>query len=195
MAKKTGRPTKYDPKMCERVVDCGKEGYSRAELAAELGIAIQTMHNWEAAHPDFLEATTRARDLALAWWNRQGSKGIWAKSFNAAAYRLQVMNRFPRDWRDRQEVVVSNLYPDSPGFEFADIGVVADVRDRERNLEIAREHHPDAIVTDQSDIAVPTVAYLCECLGLPAGSQVEEISKKVQEISKKVLELGRSLNP
>ena len=91
------------------VVDCGKDGYSRAELAAELGIAIQTLHNWEAAHPEFLEATTRARDLALAWWNRQGSKGIWAKSFNAAAYRLQVMNRFPRDWRDRQEVVVSNL--------------------------------------------------------------------------------------
>ena len=95
--------------MCELVVELGTEGASRAELAAELGIVIKTLHNWETAHPEFLQATTRARDLALAWWNLQGRKGIWAKSFNAAAYRLQVMNRFPRDWRDRQELVVSNL--------------------------------------------------------------------------------------
>ena len=90
--------------MCARVVELGADGTSRAELAADLGISIQTLHNWEAAHPEFLEATTRARDLALAWGNKQGRLGIWAKGFNAAAYRLQVMNRFPRDWRDKQEV-------------------------------------------------------------------------------------------
>lgn len=64
-------------------------------------------------------------------------------------------------------VVNTNLYPDSPGFRHADVGEVVDVLDREANLAVARREHPDGIVTDQSDIAVPTVAYLCEELGLP----------------------------
>lgn len=65
------------------------------------------------------------------------------------------------------KVVNTNLHHDSPGFAWADLTFVADVLDRERNLEIARETKPHAIVTDQTDIAVPTVAYLCEELGLP----------------------------
>ena len=64
-------------------------------------------------------------------------------------------------------VINSNLYPDSPGFRYADVGLVADVRDKQKNLEFARQYQPDGIVTDQTDLAVPTVAYLCEELGLP----------------------------
>ncbi len=64
-------------------------------------------------------------------------------------------------------VINSNLYPDSPGFRCSDVGLVADVRDRKKNLEFARQYQPDGIVTDQTDLSVPTVAYLCEELGLP----------------------------
>lgn len=63
-------------------------------------------------------------------------------------------------------VVNSNLYPDSPGFEFADIGLVANVLDKEKNLDYAREYAADAVITDQSDIAVTTVAHVAEQLGL-----------------------------
>lgn len=63
-------------------------------------------------------------------------------------------------------VICSNLYEDSPAFAFADIGEVADVRDKTKNLEIAQKYMPDAILTDQSDIAVPTVAYIADELGL-----------------------------
>lgn len=101
---KVGRPTKYTPEACDVVVELGRDGASRAEMAAELDIAIKTLHNWEDAHPEFLQATTRARDLAQAWWERQGRRGIWSREFNASAYRLQVMNRFPTDWRDKQDV-------------------------------------------------------------------------------------------
>lgn len=64
-------------------------------------------------------------------------------------------------------VINSNLHEDSAGFALADVGRVADVKDLAANLAIAREFDPDAIVTDQSDIAVPTVAYLCAQLDLP----------------------------
>ena len=103
-----GRPTKYDPAFCERVVELGKEGYSKASIAAELGVVRKTLDEWAAEHEEFSDAITRAREFSLAWWETQGRSGIWAGSqFNANAYRLQVMNRFPDDWRDKQEVAHS----------------------------------------------------------------------------------------
>ncbi len=63
------------------------------------------------------------------------------------------------------QVICSNLYENSPAFAYADVGEVANVLDKEKNLEIAKKYMPDAILTDQSDIAVPTVAYVAEQLG------------------------------
>lgn len=63
-------------------------------------------------------------------------------------------------------VICSNLYEDSPAFPYADACEVADVLDKEKNLEIAKKYQPDAVLSDQSDIAIPTVAYINEQLGL-----------------------------
>ncbi|MDD6233065.1 MAG: ATP-grasp domain-containing protein [Frisingicoccus sp.] len=65
------------------------------------------------------------------------------------------------------EVVNSNLYEDSIGFQYADFGEVSDVKDKDKNLEIAKRYQVDGVITDQSDIAVPTVAYVATKLGLP----------------------------
>lgn len=99
-----GRPTKYRPRYCERVIELGCEGKSRAVIARELGVAISTMQDWEKRYDDFRAATARARELAQAWWEEQGQRGIWERDFNASAYRLQVMNRFPDRWRDKQSL-------------------------------------------------------------------------------------------
>lgn len=62
-------------------------------------------------------------------------------------------------------VVNTNLYSDSPGFQYADQVGVMDVLDKESNLKFARENQVDAVLTEQSDIAVPTVAYVAEKMG------------------------------
>ena len=103
-ARSVGRPTDYDPSFCDRVVDLGEQGYSKAMMAAELGVVRQTLDNWASRHPEFMDAMTRAREFSLARWERQGHKGIWSRDFNANAYRLQMLNRFPDDWRERTEV-------------------------------------------------------------------------------------------
>lgn len=73
-------------------------------------------------------------------------------------------------------VVNTNLYPDSPAFSFADIGLVADVLDKEKNLALARQYKVDAIITDQSDIAVPSVAFVAENMNLQGiGSKIAEL--------------------
>lgn len=103
-----GRPTDYRPEYCDRVIELGRRGDSRAEIAAELDVARYTLKNWENEHPEFLDAMTRAYDLALAVWMRDGRKGMWAGSqFNANAYSLQVRNRFRDDYVDKQERAIS----------------------------------------------------------------------------------------
>lgn len=103
---KGGRSTDYRPELCGQVIELGKQGKSRAQIAATLGHSRQTLYDWEKAHPKFLDAMQRAHDLALAWWEDQGQNGIWAgKQFNAAAYGLQMRNRF-RDEYNRPDTVV-----------------------------------------------------------------------------------------
>lgn len=63
-------------------------------------------------------------------------------------------------------VVNTSLESNSPAFEFADICEIADVRDEIKNLEVAKKHNINAVITEQCDLAVPTVAYIAEQLGL-----------------------------
>jgi len=63
-------------------------------------------------------------------------------------------------------VICSNLYNNSVGFKYSDKSYVSNVLDKEKNLQIARDEKVDAVITDQSDIAVNTVAYISEKLSL-----------------------------
>jgi hypothetical protein len=101
---KGGRPTKYKPEMCDVVIELGKQGAGRLETCLELDIVPDTFLRWEEEHPEFSEATTRARQFSQAWWESQGRKGIWSREFNASAYSLQMRNRFPSDWRDKHDL-------------------------------------------------------------------------------------------
>ncbi len=101
-----GRPSDYDPAFCERVIDLGKEGASKAEMAAELGVVRQTLDNWCDAHPEFLDAVKEALSFSQAWWEKQGRIATFGATpnFNATSFIFNMKNRFPNDWRDKQEV-------------------------------------------------------------------------------------------
>lgn len=60
-----GRPSEYRDEYCERVIELGKEGKSRAEIASALNCSRTTLAAWEAEHPDFLDALHRAKDEEL----------------------------------------------------------------------------------------------------------------------------------
>lgn len=63
-------------------------------------------------------------------------------------------------------VLVTDMYPDPPCKAIADIFEQVNTTDKEGTLAAASKHKIDAIVTDQTDVAVPTVAYVAENLGL-----------------------------
>lgn len=63
-------------------------------------------------------------------------------------------------------VTVFNPYDDSPAFPYADDNRKVNILDRESCLNFAKEINPDGIISDMCDIAMPTVAFISEKLGL-----------------------------
>lgn len=95
------RPSEYDPAYCERVIELGRKGASVIEMAVEIGVSRATLEtNWPAAHPEFLEALTHAREASQAWWERTGRTNMLTSGFNASVWSRSMAARFPKDWRE-----------------------------------------------------------------------------------------------
>lgn len=100
---KIGKPTKYAPDvMLSKVIELGRFGKSKAQIARQLGVSDKTLTAWADRYPEFAEAMQVARTLALAWWEDQGQIGVFlgSKDFNVSAWHLQVKARFPDEYRD-----------------------------------------------------------------------------------------------
>jgi len=63
--------------------------------------------------------------------------------------------------------IVADISAAAPGRALADVFVVADTDDRERMLQIARDHEVGLVLGDQADRVVPMQGYLNSVLGLP----------------------------
>jgi len=101
--RRRGRPTEYDPAFCDAVILCGYEGKSLTVIAVDLGIARSTLYQWMKTHDEFSDAITRAREAALAYWQRVGREGLWAgRIFNAGVYKFIMRNQFPEDYGHRR---------------------------------------------------------------------------------------------
>lgn len=101
-----GRPSDYDESYCEKVIEFGEQGKSITWMAAELGVARQTIHNWAASHPEFLDALDRAMAKSQQWWEDSGQTNMMGQGFNASVWSKSMAARFPEDWRDnsKQEI-------------------------------------------------------------------------------------------
>ncbi len=64
-------------------------------------------------------------------------------------------------------VLVTDMYPDAPGYAYADDHEAIDIRDRAQTLEAAKHYAIDGILCDTTDVGVPTAAFVAEQLGLP----------------------------
>lgn len=64
------------------------------------------------------------------------------------------------------KIIVASIKGDYPGFAYADKIYYLDVRDKEAIWDAVKDDKVTAVVSDQLDIAVPSVAYVAEKLGL-----------------------------
>lgn len=99
--KTTGRPSKYKPEMCDQVIELMKEGASLVEVAAELGICKDTVHEWKKTNDEFSDSIKRGVQLSAAWWERKGRTSLENRDFSATLWYMNMKNRF--GWKDKQE--------------------------------------------------------------------------------------------
>lgn len=60
-----GRTTTYNEEDAEIICHCLSEGITLAQVCRELGMARNTVYNWQMANPAFAERIARARDVGF----------------------------------------------------------------------------------------------------------------------------------
>lgn len=118
--KPLGRPSKYDPKYCQMLIDHMASGFSYESFGGleEVSVSKQTLYDWENAYPDFLDAKKIGSQKNLMFWERKGHEGLFdqteyneqgkpilKKTLNSTVWIFSMKNR--HKWKDRQEVEAS----------------------------------------------------------------------------------------
>lgn len=97
-----GRPSKYDPKYCDAIVEHMTGGASIASFAASIDVARDSISEWSVVHPEFSAALKRGKAKCAAWWEerlRNVSKDGGA-SGAATATIFGLKNMASDDWRE-----------------------------------------------------------------------------------------------
>jgi len=105
-----GRPTKFKPEYCQKLIDHMKQGFSFASFTAETKVNQDTLYHWLKIYPEFADAYIEADAC-----NRKTLEGVLLGNAtgklkgNAAAAIFIIKNRFPADWRDKQEFAIEDV--------------------------------------------------------------------------------------
>lgn len=98
-----GRPTDYEDRFCDLLIDHMKQGLSFESFGGTIGCVKQTLYNWTEKFPQFMDAKKEGELRSLFFWEIQGLKGLWVEkegpTFNTTNFIFQMKNRF--GWRDR----------------------------------------------------------------------------------------------
>lgn len=79
----------YDPAFARAVLEQGRAGLSRAEMAAGLGVPLAAFDAWAADRPEFAEALALAETEARAWWDGQPRRAL----LEGIAFRSTIWSR------------------------------------------------------------------------------------------------------
>ena len=112
-----GRPTDYNPEWVKTLPEMFSEGQSVLEVSVNLGISRASYYNFEKEYPEFLDASTRGKELSQAWWERMGRENMFdtkeydsetkisiERKFNDRLWNKNVSCRFRNDWTDKSEI-------------------------------------------------------------------------------------------
>ena len=114
--KKVGRPTTYKPEYCQMLIEHMNGGYSFESFAGLIGVNKDTLYEWEKVNPEFSDSKKDGFEKSRLFWEKMGidylvnksssSAGVGSEStaLNATVYIFNLKNRFPKEWRDKQEI-------------------------------------------------------------------------------------------
>lgn len=107
-----GRPTDYNPKYCEEIIEFfDKEPWEETEngrvpcklptlarFAVDRGVCRETVWNWSQTHPEFFNAIKRAKAIQEDLLVQNGLTALYDKTLSI--FCLKNLS----DWKDKKEV-------------------------------------------------------------------------------------------
>ena len=106
MAAKKPANYKYDPAMCERMIELGKLGSSQKMIWSDLGISKATAESYKKNHPEFAEALDMALVHSQAHWERELLANIENKGYNSRLAEIALRGQFQQDYRETRDTKI-----------------------------------------------------------------------------------------
>jgi hypothetical protein len=122
MTNPVGRPSKYDPSYCDKVIELGKLGKSFEQMASMLGVGITTFKRWREEHEEFRTSLEDAHAFAQTWWEDMAQSYLVeskdTEKLNTGLWSRSMAARFPANYSDRvkQEISGPGGVPLKSGF-------------------------------------------------------------------------------
>ena len=101
MKKDTGRPSKYDPKYVDMIVDLLDKGMSVAQFARHIRVARSTIYEWAKEHKAFSDALKLGQEYSESYWEGELESMMRTREANAPLVKFYMTNRF--GWSDKIE--------------------------------------------------------------------------------------------
>ena len=98
--------SKYDPAMCQRMIEMGKEGASQKMMWAELGISKKTAEEYKKKHEEFADALDLALVHSQAFWEREILANLDNKGFNSRLAEIALRGQFQQDYRETRDTKI-----------------------------------------------------------------------------------------
>jgi hypothetical protein len=106
MATKKPANYKYDPAMCERMIELGKLGASQKMIWSDLGISKATAESYKKNYPEFAEALDMALVHSQAHWERELLANIENKGYNSRLAEIALRGQFQQDYRETRDTKI-----------------------------------------------------------------------------------------
>ena len=103
MAAKKPANSKYDPAMCQIMVELGKEGSSQKMIWSKLGISKATADSYKKNHPEFAEALDLALVHSQSYWESMLLANLENKGFNSRLAEIALRGQFQQDYRETRD--------------------------------------------------------------------------------------------
>ena len=106
MVAKKPANSKYDPAMCERMIELGKLGASQKMIWSDLGISKKTAEEYKKKYEEFAEALDMALVHSQAHWERELLANIENKGYNSRLAEIALRGQFQQDYRETRDTKI-----------------------------------------------------------------------------------------
>ena len=97
-----GRPSRYQPAFCEKIVQWGREGQSCAYMAAQLGIGKMTFYEWIKRWPQFARAYEIAKSCSQDYYEQLARSHMietpGGNKLNTGLYKMHMAAHYKDDY-------------------------------------------------------------------------------------------------